>query len=188
MKWERDFTQLRNAWLRDRNLSFAARGLLAHLMSHENGFGITMEGLAHETWKEGREALRGLVGELEGRGYLERRKVREKGRLKGYAWHLSDPFEVPADPPLVAVDSTSPSDGLPSTVSPPTAEPTVAGPSAANPTHKKTNSRTREITYPTQPQRPAGSAVDNPQRCVRGHRLVDDRHCEYGCKPKETAA
>ena len=35
LKFERDFTQLPNAWLRDRRLSRGARGLLGEIMTHD---------------------------------------------------------------------------------------------------------------------------------------------------------
>jgi hypothetical protein len=96
MQFERDFTQLRNAWMRDKRLSFAARGLLAHLMTHDAGYQVSLPSLAAQTWKEGRDSVRSLVGELERAGYLQRVKERRaRGKFQGYAWYLQDPFAAP---------------------------------------------------------------------------------------------
>jgi hypothetical protein len=109
MKFESNFTQLPNVWLRDKRLSFAARGLLAHLMTHEVGYQISLAGLSRETWKEGRDGLRLCVTELEKNGYLQRVKERSRGRFQGYGWYLRDPFEIPepAQPelPIGSVDN-----------------------------------------------------------------------------------
>jgi hypothetical protein len=100
MQFERDFTQLRNAWMRDKRLSFAARGLLAHLMTHDAGYQVSLPSLAAQTWKEGRDGIRTLVAELERYGYLHRVKERRaKGKFQGYAWYLQDPFATPSTGP-----------------------------------------------------------------------------------------
>lgn len=100
MAFERDFVQLRNAWMRDKRLSFAARGLLAHLMTHDAGHQVSLPSLAAQTWKEGKDSIRTLVHELEKLGYLHRVKERRsRGKFQGYAWYLQDPFATPAHAP-----------------------------------------------------------------------------------------
>jgi hypothetical protein len=111
MQFERDFTQLRNAWMRDKRLSFAARGLLAHLMTHDAGYQVSLPSLAAQTWKEGRDGIRTLVHELERCGYLHRVKERRaRGKFQGYAWYLQDPFAAPE--PVRAPAETLPFDDL----------------------------------------------------------------------------
>lgn len=96
MAWERDFTQVPNLYARDKNLSWVARGILIWLMTHDAGYQVTMHDIEQSSWKEGREAVRAAVGELEKAGYLHRQQKRGRGgRLAGYLWHLRDPFQLP---------------------------------------------------------------------------------------------
>lgn len=123
LAWERDFTQLPNQYARDKRLSWVARGILAWLMTHGDGFQVTMQNLEQESWKEGREATRAAVRELEARGYLHRQEVRRRGGQRGaHRWYLLDPFQLPVvEAPqlpigaLMAVDNPpSTNDGIPS--------------------------------------------------------------------------
>lgn len=94
LSFERNFTQIPNEWLRDGNLSLKARGLLALLMSHDEGFTVTHKQLA-DTNPEGREAIETAVRELKEQGYLELLKTRGRnGRIEGWVWELTDPVEV----------------------------------------------------------------------------------------------
>lgn len=93
LKFERDFTQIPNEWLRDRTLSLRARGLLALLMSHDDGFTVTYKSLA-ATNPEGVTALSAAADELKQHGYLEVVKQRGRyGRIEGWVWALTDPAE-----------------------------------------------------------------------------------------------
>ncbi len=119
LAWERDFTQIPNVYARDRSLSWVARGILTWLMTHGDGFQITMAQLEQESWKEGREAVRGAVRELEKAGYLHRQIVRSRGgQRRADKWHLLDPFQLPVVGqlafPLAVDNSPSPHDGNPS--------------------------------------------------------------------------
>lgn len=91
MPFERDFVQIPNAWLRDTKLSRRARGLLAELMTHRAGWHITIASL-QKAGPEGRDAIRGAVQELVGRGYLVRRQTQgESGRFNEIEYEISDP-------------------------------------------------------------------------------------------------
>ncbi len=86
-----DFCQIRNAALRDPNLSFKATGILAVLLSNKQGwhsFSSTLESMK----KEGRDALRSGLLELEKNGYLLRIEYRNKitKQWKGGFWAYTD--------------------------------------------------------------------------------------------------
>ena len=51
---ERGWTELANTTLRDRRLSYRARGVLARLLSNAEGFSMTALDLADESPAEGR--------------------------------------------------------------------------------------------------------------------------------------
>lgn len=69
-----DFTQIRNAVLRDERLSWKARGLLGFLLSHsDNGFTVDADRLAMRG-PDGRSAVLAGLKELEVAGYLVRTK------------------------------------------------------------------------------------------------------------------
>lgn len=96
------FTIIPNAWVRDADLSRRARGLLAELLSHREGWDVSIESL-WRTGIEGREAVRKAVQELEDAGYLKREQQGGKG---GEKFGTSE--YVLLDP-----DAQLPGDGIP---------------------------------------------------------------------------
>lgn len=90
------FTIIPNAWVRDPNLTRRARGLLAELLSHKEGWKVSTDSL----WKagtEGRDAVRKAVQELEDAGYLRREaRVGESSKFDGLDYVLTDPNDVSA--------------------------------------------------------------------------------------------
>ena len=88
------FTVIPNAWVRDPNLSRRARGLLAELLSHKEGWKVSTDSL----WRagpEGRDAVRKAVQELEDAGYLRREaRVGESNKFDGLDYVLTDPDDV----------------------------------------------------------------------------------------------
>jgi len=78
-----------NGAVEDSALSWAARGLLAYLLSRPKGWEVSAERLAsHGT--EGRKAVQAALRELESAGYLRRTRVREGGKFKGWDHEVSD--------------------------------------------------------------------------------------------------
>lgn len=77
----RFFTVIGNEVLRDNRLSFCARGILAHLLSLQDGQRGDIRTLADST-PEGRERVAAALRELEALGYLKRTTKRSpQGRL-----------------------------------------------------------------------------------------------------------
>jgi len=111
LKFESNFTQIPNQWLRDNQLSLRARGLLAMLMSHDEGYTVTHKSIVASN-PEGREAIETAVRELKAAGYLDVIKTRGRnGRIEGWVWELTDPVEMQKrrSEPLTGF----PDDGLP---------------------------------------------------------------------------
>lgn len=139
LRFERDFTQLPNAWLRDDELSLKARGLLAMLMSHDAGWNVTIKSLA-ATNPEGLDAIRTAVRELEERGYLDREQTRQNGRLGHVWWTLTDPAERAEAERVAQLDfelDWQKSRSAPRSDYPVSENPTTEEPSPENPTTKE---------------------------------------------------
>lgn len=95
LQFERDYTIIPNAWVRDPRLTLKAAGLLGRLLSHREGWRTSIKRLAAE-YQEGADAIRSAVRELETYGYLHRGQDRdEQGRVGASFWELRDPSADP---------------------------------------------------------------------------------------------
>lgn len=75
----KDFTIMSNYHLRDRNLSYKAKGLLSFMLSLPDDWDYSLKGLCAIS-KENRDAIRSTLKELQDNHYLEIEKIRgEKG-------------------------------------------------------------------------------------------------------------
>ena len=109
LKYEYRFTQIPNDWLRDPKLSLRSKGLLAQLLSHSEGWNVTISSLAKAN-NCGKDSIRSSVKELEDSGYLKREQSRGNGgEFAEVLWVTSEPSS-----PLAG----SPSSGLPAPVNP----------------------------------------------------------------------
>lgn len=90
VKKTRDFTIMSNHHLRDKKLSLKAKGLLSLILSLPEDWDYTLKGLSY-ICKEGVDAVRMAVKELEDAGYIERRRFRnEKGQLKSIEYIIHE--------------------------------------------------------------------------------------------------
>lgn len=90
-----NYTTMANYHLRDRNLSLRAIGLMSKMLSLPEDWDYTVSGLAG-ICKEGREAVRTVLQELEGAGYLVRQQSRDGGQFRGNDYTL---YEEPQTDP-----------------------------------------------------------------------------------------
>jgi len=110
MRFERDFTQIPNTWLRDPKTGWRSKGVLVYLLSHQDGFEISLKGLAN-VGPDGYTAVVTAVRELEECGYLIRTQRRTKGGAPSHVtWEIADPFE-PVDNSLIAPADLSTGNG-----------------------------------------------------------------------------
>lgn len=77
---ERDFSIISNSLLRDESLSFRARGVLCAILSFPEGFRVSSDRLS-DMGKEGRDAVRSALKELEAAGYIKRQKRQDERGL-----------------------------------------------------------------------------------------------------------
>ena len=98
-----NFTIVRNDVLRDRRLSYRARGVLVSLLSRPDNWRMSAEQLANETDDEGRDAVRKALTELENVGYLKRIRIRKKDGTFDHEAVVFDTTDEPApeNPPTV---------------------------------------------------------------------------------------
>jgi hypothetical protein len=121
------FTQIPNDWVRDRRLSLKSIGLLAQLLSHSEGWNVTISSLATAN-NCGRDAIATAVKELEQAGYLVRQQNRSTGgEFAEVVWWTAEPT------------GKSPSTGFPATVKPATVEPATVNPALKKTIIKNTN-------------------------------------------------
>ena len=108
-----NFTTMSNYHLRDPGISLRAVGLLSKMLSLPPEWDYTVAGLA-AICKEGRDAIRSALQELENAGYMRREQTHnEAGHFSG------NDYVIYEHPPLSGFPSTvKPSTGSPLTVNP----------------------------------------------------------------------
>ena len=91
MTWEKDFTTMPNAWIRDERISFKAKGLLQYLLSHNIGYGLTIAQIERQT-KDGTASIRSALDELVDAGYLTTEHTKDvRGYNSGLRYELLNP-------------------------------------------------------------------------------------------------
>jgi hypothetical protein len=83
------FTIIPSAIFRQQGISQQATGLYCYLFSHSSNQKITINFITNH-FKNGRDAIRGALAELESLGYLIRQQERKNGKIVGYNYILKD--------------------------------------------------------------------------------------------------
>ena len=155
----KNYTVMSNHHLRNTELSLRAKGLLSQILSLPEGWDYTIAGLANIN-KEGKDAVRAAVQELEKAGYIERRQTMDSGGKFGGNEYVV--YESPR--------SVSPLSENPSTVNPSTEKPSTGKPLTENPTQLNKDISSKEIYTPYSP--PEGDAApdesDDPPKEPEG--------------------
>jgi len=121
----KDYTVMSNYHLRDRELSLKATGLLSLILSLPETWDYTLAGLA-SICKDGLGSVRSGITELEERGYLTRKRVREtNGQLGDIEYTI---FEHPVGNHMEVVGNTSPECNSPTSEKPICENPTLVTP------------------------------------------------------------
>jgi hypothetical protein len=83
------FTIVPNAIFRHEGISQQATGLYCYLFSHKSDQNITINFITNH-FKNGRDAVRSTIAELESFGYLQREQLRQNGKIVAYNYILKD--------------------------------------------------------------------------------------------------
>lgn len=94
-KHERNFTIIQNEAIQDAELSLKARGLHHLLLSYPNDWVINVKHLSNQSKKDGPDAIRSALKELEVSGYLERDQSRDDGKFSKATYVI---YEVSQNP------------------------------------------------------------------------------------------
>lgn len=120
-----NYTVMSNEHLRNPDLSLKAKGLLSQMLSLPEDWDYSLEGLSRIN-KEGIDAIRTAIRELERFGYLERHRVRDElGKLTGTEYIVHEQ--------AVARDDARPAREEPTLENPTLDFPTLDYPTLGNP-------------------------------------------------------
>lgn len=106
---ESGYTIIRNDVLRDPELTFRARGVLAYILSHSDNWRTDAESIARVS-KEGRQAIQTALKELREAGYIEYRKSQDtNGRWKTdtIVYDAPKATQAPQEPVKPSTDLTA---------------------------------------------------------------------------------
>lgn len=84
-----NYTVMANYHLRDKGLSFKAKGLLSYMLSLPEDWDYSLNGLASVS-KEGIKAIKNIIGELKEQGYLKISKIRKENGQYQYEYLIRE--------------------------------------------------------------------------------------------------
>lgn len=159
----KNYTVMSNEHLRNKEMSLKAKGLLSQMLSLPDSWDYSLEGLSRIN-REGIDAIRTAIQELERFGYLERKRVRDSlGRLAGTEYVVHErsiktgrrrrlqPDPEPADEPMSEIPMLDiPTQDIPA----------QDGPAQGHPRQSSTERRNKEKSTSRPPARRTPSVVD----------------------------
>ena len=93
----KNYTMIDNKVLRNKQLSLQAKGLLILMLSQSESWQFSVKGLA-AICKEGKDAIRGAVRELEAAGYLVRRQITDaSGKYSNSVYDIFEDSNIRID-------------------------------------------------------------------------------------------
>ena len=157
----KNYTVMSNEHLRNRDLSLKAKGLLSQMLSLPEEWDYSLEGLARIN-REGVDAIRTGIQELEEHGYLERHRIRdEAGRLGGTEYVVHE---------RAVAQRGSPGLAEPTLDFPMQAFPVQADPALDNPRQLSKEKANKDLsnTYPSRGARQRGKRGLPEYACTAG--------------------
>lgn len=161
----RDYTVMSNCHLRDERLSLRAIGLMSKMLSNADSYQYTVAGLA-ATCKEGRDAVRKALKELEDAGYLVREQAHGANGKFGSSDYVLYEHPQTAESPLTENQSTADEPPL-------TEKPLTVLPLTEKPTQRSTNLEEVLDIPPIAPQE-GGGERGTQRRRKRAAKSVPD--------------
>ena len=153
LHFDREFTIMPNAWVRDPRTSLATKGLLAQLLSHAPGWQVSVESLVTAN-PEGRHAIRTCIAQAREAGYLAVGQKRDQGgRFAEANYDLVDPFTQPEE--SAGRDAGLAGGGAD--------HPSSENPTSVNRTHKKNIFQEEHLEETSPPTSSAGLTLDEVQ-------------------------
>jgi hypothetical protein len=162
-----DFTTLPNTLLRDVNLSYKARGMLAMILSNRDGWVVHSSWL-RENGREGKEAISSGMHELEAAGYAVFANERDDlGRITA-VWTF---YDSPVDEHLRTQRTGRGGVGLPCAGNPADGKPgdgnpASGKPSDGNPATKKEHEQKDYVVAGAPPERSSQTNIQKPPSAV----------------------
>lgn len=164
-RYERDYTQMANEFLKDTRLSWKAKGIIAYVQMLPDDWVLNMRDLTNRA-TDGRDSLYSGIKELEQYGYCEKQMRRNPdGTIAGYAYEICDKsvFQPYTENPVT--DAPQPEN-------PDTVKPDTDKPGTENPTLIKTNDN-KDLNKPnTNQSNPANGVVGD---LFPNEKEVDDK-------------
>lgn len=97
-KMSEDYTVLSNHLIKDKELSWQARGLLVYLLSKPDNWTVTKLDLENQS-PAGGDAVATILKELHGKAYIKREKFQnELGRWEWRTFVFDEPYTIPPQP------------------------------------------------------------------------------------------
>lgn len=162
----KDYTVMSNHHLRNSELSLRAKGLLSQILSLPEGWDYTISGLAAIN-KEGKDAVRAAVQELEKAGYIERRQKMDTGGK-----FSSNEYVVYECPQSGSPLSENPTTVLPTTENPSPGKPSTEEPLTENPTELNKDISSKDISLKKNKKRKSDQSKPEPLTDEQLHEAV----------------